>query len=46
MKAEEEREMKEREEEAITELDLRRHLHEPREARIEEDVYKIRAGLS
>ena len=37
-------EMRERQEEAHAELDLRRHLHQPRQARIQQDVCSVRAG--
>ena len=40
----EEREKREREEESHTELDLRRHLHKPRQARITRDIHGVRAG--
>ena len=41
---EEERERREREEESHTELDLRQHLHKPRQARITRDIHGVRAG--
>lgn len=44
VRAEEEREVRERQEEAHAELDLRRHLHKPRLARITQDVHGVRTG--
>jgi hypothetical protein len=41
---EEERERREREEESHTELDLRQHLHKPRQARITRDIHGVRAA--
>lgn len=46
MHSAEEREGREREEEALAELDLRRHLHRPRQSRITQDVHGVRAGES
>lgn len=34
------------EEEYATELDLRLHLHEPRQARITQDIHNVRASQS
>lgn len=44
VRTEEEREVRERQEEAHAELDLRRHLHKPRLARIMQDVHGVRTG--
>ena len=41
---EEEREAREKEEEACGELDLRMHLHHPRQSRISRDIQRVRAG--
>ena len=39
-----EEEVREREEEAHSELDLRLHLHKPRLGRITQDIHSVRAG--
>jgi hypothetical protein len=41
---EEEREAREKEEEACGELDLRMHLHRPRQSRISRDIQRVRAA--
>lgn len=45
VRVEGERGRREREEEAHTELDLRRHLHKPRQDRIAQDIHGVRAGI-
>ncbi|CAI8050139.1 Coiled-coil domain-containing protein 180, partial [Geodia barretti] len=44
VRGEEEREAREKEEEARGELDLRMHLHRPRQSRISRDIQRVRAA--
>ena len=44
MKGEVEEEVEEKREESLSELDLRHHLHKPRQTRIQQDVFSVRGG--